>query len=98
MVVGIGDRDGERRAEAHAVFRALDPNSIVSISVHGDPSRSKRSQRTRTLTLARNSALAHATAWVMCATYPGPAGDRSMLRIRHAAAAGATRSARACRR
>src|SRR6266446_897608 len=38
VVVGIGDRDGECRAEAHAVFRALDPNSIVSIFVHGDPS------------------------------------------------------------
>jgi len=37
MVVGIGDRDGERRAEAHAVFRALDPDCVVSIAVHGDP-------------------------------------------------------------
>jgi len=37
MIVGIGDRDGERRAEAHAVLRALDPNPVVSISVHGDP-------------------------------------------------------------
>src|SRR4029077_2693452 len=37
MVVGIGDRDGERRAEADAVFRALDPNAVISISVHGDP-------------------------------------------------------------
>src|SRR5258705_12244437 len=40
VVVGIGDRDGERRAKAHAVFRALDPNPVVSTSVHGDPSRS----------------------------------------------------------
>lgn len=37
VVVGIGDRDGERRAKAHAVLRALDPNPVVSISVHGDP-------------------------------------------------------------
>src|SRR6266403_3283032 len=37
VVVGIGDRDGERRAKTHAVFRALDPNPVVSISVHGDP-------------------------------------------------------------
>src|SRR6476660_3441278 len=37
MVVGVGDRDGERRAKTHAVFRALDANPVVSISVHGDP-------------------------------------------------------------
>ena len=35
VVVGLGDRDGERRAKTHAVFRALDPNPVVSISVHG---------------------------------------------------------------
>jgi hypothetical protein len=38
VVVGIGDRDGERRAKTHAVFRALDPNPVLSIFVHGDPS------------------------------------------------------------
>jgi hypothetical protein len=37
MVVGIGDRDGQGRAEADAVFRTLDPNPIVPISVHGIP-------------------------------------------------------------
>jgi len=37
VVIGIGDRDSECRAEAHAVFRALDSNPVVSISVHGDP-------------------------------------------------------------
>ena len=34
VVVGIGDRDRERRAKADAVFGALDPNSIETISVH----------------------------------------------------------------
>src|SRR5206468_1564420 len=34
VVVGIGDRDGECRAKTHAVFRALDPNPVISISVH----------------------------------------------------------------
>ena len=32
MVVGIGDRDGERRAEAHAALRALDADSVVAIA------------------------------------------------------------------
>jgi len=42
VVVGIGDRDGQGRAEAHAVFCALDPNPVVSISVHDDPSSRER--------------------------------------------------------
>src|ERR1700733_4671822 len=37
VVVGIGDRDGEGRAKTHAIFRALDPHAVGSISVHGDP-------------------------------------------------------------
>src|SRR5690349_19020753 len=37
MVVGVGDRDGERRAEADAVFRALDADAVIAIAVHGDP-------------------------------------------------------------
>src|SRR5437868_15291956 len=41
MVAGVGDRDGERRAKTHTVFRALDANAVISISVHGDPSDAK---------------------------------------------------------
>src|SRR5256885_6420543 len=37
VVVGIGDGNRKRRAKPHAVFRALDPNPVVAISVHGDP-------------------------------------------------------------
>src|SRR5262245_12838590 len=42
MVVGVGDRDRKSRAKTHAVFRALDPNSVVAVSVHGDPFRCRR--------------------------------------------------------
>ena len=38
MVGGIGDRDGKGGAKAHAVFCALDPNSVVTIAVHVDVS------------------------------------------------------------
>src|SRR5690349_3894252 len=37
VVVGVGDRDRQRRAEADAVFGALDADAVVSISVHGGP-------------------------------------------------------------
>jgi hypothetical protein len=35
MVGSIGYCDGKGRAKAHAVFCALDPNAVVTISVHG---------------------------------------------------------------
>jgi hypothetical protein len=41
VVVGIGDRDGDRRAKTHAVFRALDPNPVVSTSVRSQIPRSR---------------------------------------------------------
>src|SRR4029078_8639041 len=37
MGVGIGDSKRQRRAKTDAVFRALDPNPVVSVSVHGEP-------------------------------------------------------------
>ena len=34
MIVGVGDRDRKRRAEADTVFCSLDPDSVVTIAVH----------------------------------------------------------------
>src|ERR1700731_2201241 len=34
MVVGVRYRDGQSAAKAHAIFRTLDSNSVVAISVH----------------------------------------------------------------
>jgi len=34
MVIGVRYRDGQSAAKAHAIFRALDSNSVVAISVH----------------------------------------------------------------
>jgi hypothetical protein len=42
VIVGVGDRNVERRAKTRAGFRALDLNPVIPISVHGDPLRSGR--------------------------------------------------------
>src|SRR5579863_3128840 len=34
MVVGVRYRDGKSATKAHTVFRTLDPDSVVAISVH----------------------------------------------------------------
>jgi hypothetical protein len=34
MVVAVRYRDGESAAKAHAIFRTLDSNSVIAISVH----------------------------------------------------------------
>src|SRR5258707_15185849 len=81
VVVGIGDRDGERGAETHAVFRALDPNPVVSVSVHGDPSGAQDGEVGR-FSVARHSCrgLQEATASRMASMEPMAADYATLIR------------------